>query len=90
MNQQNSRIILLMFFIVSHSVNVYCFGAEDDDHEVGQIKCTNRFEYRHQIREKVGSCEQIIKSNPMCGKNFTVAYSLHPCLLYTSPSPRDS
>ena len=61
------------------------FGSEDG-HEEGRIKCTNRFEYRHEIALKVGTCQDIIKSNPMCGKNLTVAYS---CLLYTSPSPRD-
>jgi hypothetical protein len=80
MNQWNSKIVL--FLVVWHSVNVHSFGTEDG-HEEGRIKCTNRFEYRHQIREQLGSCEEIIKSNPMCGKNFTVAYSLHPPYVFS-------
>ena len=70
-----SSLAVVFVLLVSH--NAHGFGTEDG-HEAGNIKCTNRFEYRHQIAEKVGTCEDIIRSNPMCGKNFTVAYSLHP------------
>eukprot|EP00111_Clytia_hemisphaerica_P003707 TCONS_00010636-protein len=66
--------VLLVFTQFNPS---HCFG-DDDDHNMGRIKCTNRFEYRHQISKLVGTCKDIIRSNPICGKNYTVAYSLHP------------
>ena len=67
----------ILFSTLVNIKSVDGFGSEDG-HAEGRVKCTNRFEYRHQIAEKVGSCEDIIRSNPICGKNLTVAYSLHP------------
>lgn len=71
------KFCVSLIWILSIIQHVKGFGSEDG-HEEGQIKCTNRFEYRHDIASKVGTCEDIIRSNPMCGKNLTVAYSLHP------------
>ena len=52
-----------------------------------QAKCTNRFELRHEIKNRsFTGCEEVIRENPLCGEDFVVAWT---CLLYTSPSPRD-
>lgn len=75
MNRRNIGLSLVVVLTIIQYVKG--FGSEDG-HEEGRIKCTNRFEYRHEIALKVGTCQDIIKSNPMCGKNLTVAYSLHP------------
>ena len=72
-----SKVGVSLVFILTIIRSVKGFGSEDG-HEEGQVKCTNRFEYRHEIASKVGTCKDIIRSNPMCGKNLTVAYSLHP------------
>lgn len=37
-----------------------------------------RFEYRDHIQRSFTSCSDVIRKNPLCGRNITVSYSNHP------------
>lgn len=69
-------IPVLFIYLVIVTSSVDCFGDEDD-HEV-QYKCTNRFEFRHQLKKRAGGCDKIRRANPICGRDLTVGYSNHP------------
>ena len=46
---------------------------------VSQPECTNRLEFRHDIfKRRFKSCEELIQDNPLCAKDYRVAYSDYP------------
>ena len=68
----------LTFSIFVGAFLTFVKGKMDQD-SVSQPDCTNRFEYRHELKEKrFKSCDEIRKDNIYCAKNYTVAYSNLP------------
>lgn len=54
-------------------------SADMDADSISQPECVNRFEYRHELREKwFTGCEELFHDNPYCHKNYTVAYGDFP------------
>jgi len=50
---------------------------------VSQPECTNRFEFRHAIyKRRFVSCEELVHHNPLCAKDYKVAYSDYPPYVY--------
>ena len=48
-----------------------------------QAKCTNRFELRHEIRERsFTGCDEVIRENPLCGEDFVVAWTDYPPYIF--------
>ena len=69
-------LLLLHMLLVSFITGYHSFG--DNDHDDVQVTCTNRFEYRHELKKIFGNCTKLVKLNPSCGKNITIAYAEHP------------
>ena len=46
---------------------------------ISEVKCTNRLEFRHEIRERrFTTCEEVVRDNPYCGKTHHVAWTSYP------------
>ena len=60
------------------SVHLGSFRVVTATH-LNQAKCTNRFELRHEIKQRsFTNCEDVIKENPFCGEDFAVAWTEYP------------
>lgn len=69
-------LLAIIIFCVS------CYASMDAD-SISQPECVNRFEYRHELKERwFKSCEELYKDNPYCKKNYTVAYSDFPPYIF--------
>lgn len=69
-----------LYILCSYIVGFYCFGKSD--HDDVTVTCTNRFEYRFELKKQYTNCSQVIELNPVCGMNITIAYQEHPPYLY--------
>ena len=72
--------LIILYMLTSYIVGFHCFGKSD--HEDATVICTNRFEYRMELKKQNSNCSQVIKLNPMCGKNIIVGYEIHPPYVY--------